>query len=223
VTAGITAFYMFRLYFLTFTGECRAPIGIRSHIREQPTVVVVPLAILAALAIVGGLVGFPDAYGEMIFSLHRSNSLHYFLQESAASAHHEVSRSHEFALAALAVLVSATGIGAAAVLYYYRTDLVPRVTAALRPLYQLVWRKYYVDELYHQTIVRPLVRVSDAFLYRTFDAGVIDRIGVDGTARFVRGIADRGLKLLQTGLTQSYVFVMLVGGLVLVAYLVGGF
>jgi NADH-quinone oxidoreductase subunit L len=223
VTAGITAFYMFRLYFLTFTGECRAPIGIRSHIREQPAVVVVPLAILAALAIVGGLVGFPDAYGDMLFSLHRSNSLHYFLQESAASAHHEVSHSHEFALAALAVLVASAGIGAAAVLYYYRTDLVPRVTAVLRPLYQLIWRKYYVDELYNRTIVRPLVRVSDAFLYRTFDVGVIDRIGVDGTAGFVRGIADRGLKLLQTGLTQSYVFVMLVGGLVLVAYLVGGF
>ncbi len=107
-------------------------------------------------------------------------------------------------------------------LYYYRTDLVSRVTAALRPLYQLVWRKYYVDEFYYLAVVRPLVRISDAFLYRTIDVRMIDRLGVDGTDGFVRGVADRGLKLVQTGLTQSYVFVMLVGSVLLIAYLVGG-
>ncbi len=222
LTVGVTAFYMFRLYFRIFSGECRAPIQLRSRIREQPSVILLPLFVLAGLAIVGGLVGLPDAYGEAFFSLPSSNSLYYFLHESAASAPHEISHAREFGLAGLAVSVAATGVGFAAVLYYYRTDLIPRLTAAVRPLYQIVWRKYYVDELYQLAIVRPLLRISDAFLYRTVDARVIDRLGVDGTAGFVRGIADRGLKLLQTGLTQSYVFVMLVGGLVLIAYLMRG-
>jgi len=222
LTAGLTAFYMFRLYFLAFSGESRAPIRSRALVREQPAVIIVPLVVLAALAIVGGLVGLPDAYGEVLFSLPSSNSLYYFLDETATSASHEIEHAREFGLAGLAVLVASTGAACASVLYYYRIDLIPRVTAALRPLYQLVWRKYYVDEAYHQAIVRPLVRISDKFLYRTIDVRIIDRLGVDGTAGFVRGVADRGLKLIQTGLTQSYVFVMLVGGVVLVVYLVGG-
>ena len=222
VTAGLTAFYMFRLYFLTFSGASRAPIRLQTQIREQPSVVLIPLFLLAGLAIVGGLVGLPDAYGEALFSLPSSNSLHYFLDEAVGSTTHVISHAREFALAGLAVLLAAGGALLAVFLYYYRTDLVPRVTAALRPLYQLVWRKYYVDELYYLAVVRPLVRISDVFLYRTIDARMIDRLGVDGTAGFVRGVADRGLKLVQTGLTQSYVFVMLVGSALLIAYLIGG-
>ncbi len=222
VTAGLTAFYMFRLYFLTFSGASRAPMQLQTRIREQPVVILMPLFLLAGLAIVGGLVGLPDAYGEALFSLPSSNSLHYFLDESVVSATHVVPPAREFALAGLAVLIAAGGAFFAVFLYYYRTDLVPRVTAALRPLYQLVWRKYYVDELYSLAVVRPLVRISDAFLYRTIDVRIIDRLGVDGTAGFVRGVADRGLKLVQTGLMQSYVFVMLLGSVLLIAYLVGG-
>ena len=222
VTAALTACYMLRLYFLTFTGECRAPIQVLSQIREQPTVILVPLFLLAGLSVLGGLAGLPDVYGETFFNIHRSNSLYYFLEESAASADHEVSHAREFLLAGCAVLVALAGIATAALLYYYRTDLVSKTTAAVRPLYRLVWNKYYVDEFYQKTIIRPLLRASDAFFYRTVDVRVIDRIGVDGTAKLVRGIADRGLKLVQTGLTQSYVFVMLLGSVILIAYFLRG-
>ena len=109
-----------------------------------------------------------------------------------------------------------------ALLYYYRKDLVARVTSVLRPFYRLLWNKYYIDELYDRAIVQPLVRISDVVLYRIVDARMIDGLVVNGAAGFVRGIADRGLKLVQTGFVQSYMFVMLVGGVLLAAYMLRG-
>ena len=77
-------------------------------------------------------------------------------------------------------------------------------------------------EIYDATIVRPLVRVSDRVLYRVIDVGIIDGAGVNGTARAIRDLADRSLKYVQTGFAQSYVFVMLVGAVAVVAYLLRG-
>ena len=74
---------------------------------------------------------------------------------------------------------------------------------------------------YHFLIVAPLLKISDVVLFRTIDARLIDRLGVDGTAGLVRGVADRGLKLVQTGLIQSYILVMLIGSVCVVAYILG--
>jgi NADH-quinone oxidoreductase subunit L len=82
-----------------------------------------------------------------------------------------------------------------------------------------VLNKYYVDEFYDAVIVRPLVAVSDRVLYRKIDAGLIDGIGVNGTARGIRAIAANGLKYAQSGLTQSYVIFMIVGAVAIVGYL----
>ena len=118
--------------------------------------------------------------------------------------------------------MASTGALVAAYLYVYRTDLPDRIAGAFSRLYRLVFNKYSVDEIYDALIVRPLVRVSDRVLFGFVDVRIIDRTGVDGTAGFVRGVADRGLKYLQTGFAQSYVLVMLVGCVALVAYLLGG-
>ena len=114
------------------------------------------------------------------------------------------------------------GIASASFLYYYRTELIERFTHAFRPVYELLLNKYWVDEIYDFLFVRPFVWISDHVLFRMVDAGLIDRIGVNGTARAVRGIAERALKFLQTGLTQSYLVVMLIGTLGLVAYVMRG-
>src|SRR5262249_36042437 len=82
VTAGLTAFYMFRLYYLVFTGESRADHHTRDHIHESPYWILAPLIALAVLSVFGGLVGLPDVYGELA-SIPQSNSLHYFLQPVA--------------------------------------------------------------------------------------------------------------------------------------------
>ena len=93
----------------------------------------------------------------------------------------------------------------------------------VRPVYTVLVNKYWIDELYHVAIVRPLIWISDTVLYRMIDARIVDGYGVDGVANTVRNTAERGLKFLQTGMTQFYMFVMLIGGIVLVIYLVGSF
>ena len=219
LTAGLTALYMFRLYFLTFTGQNRASPEARSHIREQRNWILVPLVVLAVLSLCGGWLSLPDIYGEW-FGVPESNSLHYFLQPVAPSPDHgDVSHALEYSLALVAVLSAGIGAALAAYFYFYRCDVLPRLVERVGPAYRLLANKYWIDELYDAVIVSPLVRFSDTFLYRVVDARIVDQLGVNGVAHVVRGTADRGLKFLQTGMTQTYVFGMLVGCIILVAFL----
>jgi NADH-quinone oxidoreductase subunit L len=219
VTAGLTAFYMFRLYFLVFTGENRADHHTREHIHESGGWILAPLVVLAILSAIGGFFGLPDAYGHL-FGVDESNSLHHFLQPVVNAPAHEIAASTEFGLAALTTAVSLAGIALATFLYYLRKDLVAGIVASIRPLYELVRDKYRIDELYDALIVNPLRAISSGLLARGIDEGLIDGVGVNGTARFVRNVADRALKYAQTGFAQSYIFAMLVGGALLIAYLV---
>ena len=164
----------------------------------------------------------PDIWGELFFGIPRSISLLYFLEPIASSAAHDVSHLREILLALLALSIAGIGILFAAIFYFYRTDLVEGATARLRPLYALLANKFWIDELYDRTIVQPMLRVADRVLFRRIDAALIDGIAVDGTARAVRAIADRGLKYAQNGLTQAYVFLMLLGSVALLGYLVSG-
>jgi NADH-quinone oxidoreductase subunit L len=220
LTAAITSFYMFRLYFRVFAGEHRGGRGALHHVHESPNWILLPLVVLAVLSVVGGYVGLPDVYGALIGIPH-SNSLHNFLQPLLAAPEHHVEAAQEFGLAALAVGAAVAGAALAWLLYVSRPDLPDKIVAALRPLYGLVWNKYYVDEIYDALVVRPLVAVSDRLLYRTVDVRVIDGAGANGTASAVRALADRALKHLQSGYAQSYVFVMVVGAILLVGLLLG--
>ena len=221
VTAGLTAFYMFRLYYLVFTGESRADHHTRDHVHESGNWILVPLVVLAVLSLLGGLVGLPDAYGELA-GVPQSNSLHYFLQPVAASPAHHVDASVEFGLAALTTGVGLAGIAFATLFYYWRRDIPAQLAGAIRPLYELVRDKYRIDELYDAVIVRPIVVLSKGLLADGLDQTLIDGVGVNGVARFFRGLADGALKYLQTGFAQSYLFAMLLGGALLIAWLVRG-
>jgi NADH-quinone oxidoreductase subunit L len=221
VTAGLTAFYMWRLYILVFTGSNRSSARVQRQIHEQAGVILFPLGALAALALLGGLVGLPDLYGKAVFGVSESNSLYYFLQPLVQSPKREAGAGLEIALMLAAVAVSALGAAAAWIFYYLRTDLRELVAPALRPFYRLANQRFYVDELYLALLVRPLVWFSDRVLYRVVDARIIDGFGVNGTAELIRVLSDVGRRVVQTGRTQSYVFSMLVGGVLLVAYLVG--
>jgi NADH-quinone oxidoreductase subunit L len=220
ITAGLTAFYMWRLYIVVFTGQTRASAKLARQIHEQPAVIVLPLAVLAVLSLFGGLVGLPDLYGEAIFGVAESNSIHHFLQPLVHSAEHEVSHGLELALMALAVGASLAGTALAWFLYFFRAELLASLVPALRPLHRLVAQRFYVDELYDRVIVQPLLRFSDWVLYRGVDAGLIDGLAVNGTAQLVRVAGEASRKWVQTGRTQSYVLSMVVGSVALLAYLV---
>ena len=218
-TAGITAFYIFRLYFVVFYGESRAPADLRDRIRDPAPVVVNPLWVLAGLSALGGLIGIPQIYGDW-FGVEESHSLNNFLAPLLpAGDPHELETSTEYLMAGEAILVSGLGAGLAYLLYVRHPSWPGRISVSLRSIHQLLLRKYYVDEIYDATLVRPTVEVSDRILYRGVDAGLIDGMAVNGTARGIRGLASGVLKYFQSGQTQGYVLTMVVGTVAIVGFL----
>ncbi len=218
-TAGLTAFYMFRLWHLTFMGECRAPSDTANHIEDPNGFVLNPLWVLAFFAAVAGMAGLPQIWGDLI-GIEDSNSLANFLQPVlAAGEPHAIAHSTELWMAFWAVAIALAGTVLAWLLYVRKPEVPDRLTARFSGFYRMLLNKYYIDELYDAVIVRPLVAFSDRILYRKIDAGLIDGIGANGTARGIRAIAENGLKYAQSGLTQSYIFFMIVGAVAIVGYL----
>jgi NADH-quinone oxidoreductase subunit L len=221
ITAVITAFYMSRLLFLTFYGTSRVEAGVRSHLREPVAWVMWPLYILAALSVLGGFMGLPQFWGDM-FNIPESDSLGNFLALTVVAApHHEIAHSTELWLIATAIAAALLGLAVGYWLYVSRPDLPERLAARFAGIYRTLLEKYYVDEFYDRSVVRPLVALSDRILFRGVDAGLIDGIAVDGSARTVRAVAAHGLKYLQSGLAQGYLFLMIVGTVAIMAYLLG--
>jgi NADH-quinone oxidoreductase subunit L len=232
--AGLTAFYMTRLVVLTFAGNFRGGAETEHHLHESPSVMTVPLVILAVLSLVGGAVGLPAL-------THAPHLLHEFLRPvlggHAASAY----EAHSYGLEALLMTVSGgvalTGICLGWLFYVKRPDLPHRVAARFSGLYQVVLHKYYVDELYEALFVRPVLKLVTL-------SGRLDLDGIDAlvnlssrlTARFsflvgwedlrvvdgaVNGLAEvvgrwgTRLRRLETGRIQYYLYSVVLGLLVL--------
>jgi NADH-quinone oxidoreductase subunit L len=218
-TAALTSFYMFRLYFRTFSGTTRMSGEAYAHVHEPGATVLWPLYALALLSFGGGLLGFPQIYGDLI-PVQNSNSLLNFLAPVISVAEHHIEHSTELALAVYAIAAAAVGFTFAVVLYVQSPELVGRLRSTFSGPYTVLKEKYYVDELYDALIVRPLVRFSDRILFRAVDAEAIDGYAVNGPARAVRALAADSLKYLQSGLAQGYLIVMLVGSAAIVGWLV---
>jgi NADH-quinone oxidoreductase subunit L len=242
ITAGLTAFYMFRLLFLTFFGYCRADEHVEKHIHESPWPMTVPLMILAGFSIIGGWIGWPEAIGgENRFEKFLDPILKGVLPETGEVniAHHALAKEIVLMLASVGIAVA--GITLAYQLYCAK-KFAPELIAKKWPkLYQLLLHKYYVDEIYDAVIVE---RTKDlGTLLGRFDANVIDGVGVNGAgwlARFVSTLSmwwDKWIidgllnfsaklmqlfsypvRLLQTGMFSSYAMLILIGLVVLLAY-----
>jgi NADH-quinone oxidoreductase subunit L len=218
-TAALTSFYMFRLHFRTFFGTTRMSAEAYSHVHEPAATVRLPLYVLAFLSVVAGVAGFPQIYGDLL-GVQNSNSLLNFLEPAISVAEHHIETSTELALAGYAVAAFAVGLTFAVVLYIQSPDLVGRLRATFSGPYRVLKEKYYVDEMYDALIVRPLVRLSDQVLFRAVDSEAIDGYAVNGPARAVRALAADSLKYVQSGLTQGYLIVMLVGSAAIIGWLV---
>jgi NADH-quinone oxidoreductase subunit L len=242
ITAGLTAFYMFRMLFLTFFGYCRADEHVEKHIHESPWPMTVPLMILAGFSLIGGWIGWPEVIGgEDRFEKFLDPILKGVLPETGEVniVHHAVLK--ELLLMGASLTIAAVGIFLA-YQFYCTKRIVPELVAKKWPrLYQLLLHKYYVDEIYDAAIVD---RTKDlGTLLGRFDANVIDGVGVDGAgwlARFgstlsmwwdkwiIDGLLNFSAKLLQllsypvrllqTGMFSSYAMLILVGLVVLLAY-----
>ncbi len=209
LTAMMTAFYMFRLYFLTFDGKPRFDEK-QTHPHESPKMMTVPLIVLAVLSAIGGFIGIPE-----IFSGDHGNLFHSWLSPIFKSAELKLSyfgtHSHfeEYLLMVISVAGALGGISAAAYVYLKNPSIAANTVEKFKLIYTTLWNKYYVDEVYDATVVNPIVNSSRSFLWKIFDNKIIDGL-INGLARSVGDISAL-LRKMQTGIVQSYALVMMIG------------
>jgi len=201
LTAGLTAFYMFRLFFIAFGWEWLA--RDERHLHEAAMIQTLPIVILAAGAVVGGYIPVAN-----------------FLSPVFGHAP-EVGTLAFWGLAALTLAASAVGFALAYLLYARRPELAVAWRTRLRPIHALVEHKYYIDELYDLVIVRPALAFA-RFLNDVVETRVIDG-AVNAVAAFVV-LEAREFRLIETGRVRSYALVTLggaVGIVLIVAWYLG--
>jgi NADH-quinone oxidoreductase subunit L len=195
LTAGLTAFYMFRLLFVTFNGAFRGTEEQRNHLHESPVAMTLPLIVLAVLSIVGGFVGVPELF------MHGGEKLSAFLAPVVGSKELHVEHSVEWILVGLT-----TGIAVVAILIAWSRyrNYKEEQTGAFGKVLE---NKWYVDELYHAAVVRP-VKGFGTMLNTYFERLGIDWI-VNGVGRLVQ-YGGRQMRWLQSGQVGSYVLLMVI-------------
>ena len=208
-TAFLTAFYMFRMMYLTFFGKYRGTHHAESHIHESPKTMTFPLIVLAVLAAVGGIINIPHVFGGNEWLAHWLTG--------AGIAQHELGLDHttEFALMGVSVL-AALGATLYAYTKYVKNAHVPVADEGKRSLFaKISYNKFYLDEIYDAIIRKPLDAFS-TFFYRIIDKKLIDGL-VNGLG-FTANEGSKGLRLLQSGNVGFYIFMMVFGIVALLLY-----
>jgi NADH-quinone oxidoreductase subunit L len=248
LAAGLTAFYMFRLMFLTFHGEERMDDHTKHHVHESPASMVAPLVILAGLSVVGGYIGLPAFMGH---ALHVGNYFEQFLEPvmqlpaAEAGAEHAGEAAMELLITGLSIAIAALGIYMAYLFYLRNKQLPDKLAASWPRVYELLYRKYKVDELYDALFVnraKDLGRALGSFDHTFVDGAVngtatttrftgtlsrlFDTYIVDGLVNLT-GIISQYLgslnRKLQTGIIPRYAMSMILGVIVFVGlYLITG-
>jgi NADH-quinone oxidoreductase subunit L len=203
-TALLTAFYMFRLLFVTFTGKFRGTDEQAHHVHESPALMTVPLIILAVLSIVGGFVNIPE-----VFTKGREQLTAFLSPVIAKHEGHAVAHSTEYLLMGLSTVLI---LGTIAFAWFRFKNYQPTEAKGIGKVLE---NKWYVDELYEKIIVTPLSRFA-GFLNDIFEKYIIDG-AVNGVGRAVN-YGSRQLRLLQSGQVGSYVLLMVFSILLLLLY-----
>jgi NADH-quinone oxidoreductase subunit L len=213
VAALLTAIYMTRMMLYTFHGANRTGDPERPHLAEAPWVMTGPLVVLGVLSVAGGWLNLPA-----FFPAGPVQALHHWLEPvtgapalrvtMGAEAHLPVTT--EYLLVGIAVAIAAIGIAIAV----FRLKPAALVSPAEMPEPQGIERvlehKYYVDEVYDATVVRPLVGISRSVLWKGMDSGIIDGLFVNGSARLMQGLGWLGARL-QSGIAGTYAWVLIIG------------
>jgi len=241
VTAGMTAFYMFRLVFMTFFGKSRVEPDVEHHIHESPSSMTVPLIILALLSVIGGWIGWPESLGG---SDHFAKFLDPVIARHAeviAAVPEATQRATEYELMAVSVGVGLLGIFLAWIFYLRRPSLPRALAERFGGLYRLLYNKYYVDQIYDALFVN---RTKDlGITLGAFDRGVIDGLGVNGAGWLARASSSLSMvwdkwiidglvnlaarivwifsypvRMIQSGRVSNYALLIVLGVLVFLGY-----
>lgn len=201
-TALLTAFYMFRLLFITFSGSFRGTHDQEHHLHESPAAMTIPLIILAVLSVVGGFVGIPELF------MHGGDKIGAFLSPVIpVHGEHPVSASTEYMLMGIS-----TALVAGMIIFAWVKFKNYQRGAEETGLGKLLENKWYVDELYDKVFVNPLHRFG-GFLRSVIENRVVDGF-VNGVGRAVN-YSSRQLRLLQSGQVGSYVLLMVLSMVVI--------
>ena len=196
ITAGMTAFYIFRVYFSTFIGETRSP---DAHPHESPLTMALPLVFLAVLALAGGFLGpLVDAFLAPVFG----REVHHF---------------HDGVLETIALIAGIGGIATAALMYQVSKDRIELMKEVFAPLYDLLFHKYYVDEIYDFLIVKPTKAIGKFMEDKAEKQGVdfaVDQVGFQ-----VKEVS-RGISFWQTGRVRTYALNMVAGMVIILLFVV---
>lgn len=219
LAAFCTAFYMFRLLYLTFHGKERFDHH-HVHPHESPKTMTFPLIVLAFLSIVGGWLGLPYAitWGKI------PNLLEHWLEPIFAPAMEilhrpEVHEVHaiEYVLMGASLGIAFMGIMLARKFYKTESDKPQEMATRFSGMYKVLWNKWFIDEIYQGLFVNTFYTLSNGFLWKIFDVKIVDGI-VNGSARVV---AESGelLRKIQSGIAQNYALMMMVGIVVILVWL----
>jgi len=215
VAALCTAFYMFRLVYLTFFGKFRGTHEQEHHLHESPKTMTVPLMILGALSLIGGWIGIPKLLSNGVIP----NFFHDYLEPTVTKYGHvhvvHYSHSTEFTLMGVSVLIAIIGWLFARSLFRELKKELPD-PATYTGIQKLLWNKYWVDEIYMKLIVNPLKYISTNIFLNISDKRIIDG-AANGSASGWGRIANL-FSYLQTGNIQSYGFYMIFGAALAIAF-----
>ncbi len=205
--AFFTPFYSFRMIFLAFHGKFRGTHHEEHHLHESPFVMTIPLMILAAGAVAIGWVGIPHVLG---------GGAHFaeFLKPVVGHPEFHGTHAQEFGVMGLSTTIAFSGIVIAAIFYLKKTDIPLRLAQKFNFIYRVLFNKYYIDELYDLTIIRPTLWVANRVIERFTDPKIIEAI-VNGVPRTIGRFAGVFRKV-QTGLAQHYAIIMAAGVFIMI-------
>lgn len=208
--AFLTAFYSFRLIFLTFHGEFRGTHEQEHHLHESPKSMTVPLVLLCVGAVAAGWVGIPHLLG---------GGAHFteFMKPVLGHPEGHGTSADEWMVVVVSIAAGLFGIGLAYFMYMVRKDLPAKLAAQFSGAYKVLFNKYYVDELYSFILIRPTIWIAKNVLIGITDAKMIEAV-VNGVPAAIGGFS-RQLRKVQTGFLHHYATIMAAGILIIVAWM----
>ncbi|MEW5717974.1 MAG: NADH-quinone oxidoreductase subunit L [Chloroflexota bacterium] len=226
ITAGLTAFYIFRAFFLTFHGEPRWTTAddrpptadahasrithhASVHPHESPSVMTIPLAILAVLSVIGGFVGMPKVIG--------ANFLEHYFEPVFKPHDLHLAASTEWMLIGASVAAGLLGIAIAYWFYIARPTIPVTLARQFRPIYNLLWHKYWIDEIYSWLFVDKGYRLA-MFLWQIVDVKIIDG-AANGLGRATAALS-RITRSWQSGYARAYALMMLIATVIVLGWLI---
>ncbi|HXV99535.1 MAG TPA: proton-conducting transporter membrane subunit, partial [Anaerolineae bacterium] len=215
ITAGLTAFYTFRAIFMAFHGQPRDQ-HLYEHAHESRPPITFALVVLAILALLGGLLGLPTFLGLPHALDSWLEPIYAVAAHSGAEAEHHLAFGTEIGLLFTSAVVAIAGIALAYFFYLLRPSIPQNLARSLRPIYNLLANKYYIDEIYNAVFVKPALLLAEGFAVGC-DKLIIDGVLVDGLAKAVAWVGQL-LSYLQSGYLRHYALATFIGVLVMITY-----